>query len=131
MPSGYGNHLAATDRTKAPYDLSVLFLPIGPVWPEFQLRPSETFLYTCGAIDLWEWEFRLLDQEPGADGDDAPLCLGGRGAAPPEHCGGPTHGRILGLRILKVFQTEMISEPTFTRAPWPLTVMFTPLRTIL
>jgi hypothetical protein len=30
---------------------------------EFQLRPSETFLYTCGAIDLWEWEFRLLDQE--------------------------------------------------------------------
>jgi hypothetical protein len=46
---------------------------------KFQLRSSETFLYTCGAIDLWEWEFRLLDQEPGADGDDAPLCLGGRG----------------------------------------------------
>jgi hypothetical protein len=28
---------------------------------EFQLRPRETFLYTCGAIDLWEWEFRLLE----------------------------------------------------------------------
>ncbi len=62
---------------------------------EFQLRPSETLLYTCGAIDLWEWEFRLLDQEPGADGDDAPLCLGGRGAAPPEHCGGPTGYRMM------------------------------------
>jgi hypothetical protein len=50
---------------------------------DFQLRPRETFLYTCGAIDLWEWEFRLLDQEPGDDGDEAPVCLGGRGAAPP------------------------------------------------
>jgi hypothetical protein len=27
---------------------------------DFQLRPRETFLYTCGGIDLWEWEFRLL-----------------------------------------------------------------------
>src|SRR5579862_8299087 len=30
---------------------------------EFHLRPSETFLYTCGAVDLWEWEIRLLDAE--------------------------------------------------------------------
>src|SRR5262250_1735221 len=22
---------------------------------DFQLRPRETFLYTCGGIDLWEW----------------------------------------------------------------------------
>jgi hypothetical protein len=62
---------------------------------EFQLRPRETFLYTCGAIDLWEWEFRLLDEEPGAEGDDVPLCLGGRGAAPPQHCGGPTGYRMM------------------------------------
>jgi hypothetical protein len=62
---------------------------------EFQLRPRETFLYTCGAIDLWEWEFRLLDQEPGSNDDEAPLCLGGRGAAPPEHCGGPTGYRLM------------------------------------
>src|ERR1035438_74115 len=62
---------------------------------DFHLRPQEKFLYTCGAIDLWEWEFRLLDQEAGADGDDAPLCLGGRGAAPPEHCGGPTGYRMM------------------------------------
>ena len=32
---------------------------------DFHLRPREEFLYTCGAIDLWEWEFRLLDRETG------------------------------------------------------------------
>src|SRR5215467_12195458 len=62
---------------------------------EFQLRPTETFLYTCGAVDLWEWEIRLLDEEPGSVGDDAPICLGGRGAAPPEFCGGPTGYRLM------------------------------------
>jgi hypothetical protein len=58
---------------------------------EFQLRPRETFLYTCGAIDLWEWECRLLDQEPGRDGDEAPICLGGRGAAPVSGGGRGSH----------------------------------------
>jgi len=62
---------------------------------EFQLRPRETFIHTCGAIDLWEWEFRLLDEEPGAEGDDVPRCLGGRGAAPPQYCGGPTGYRMM------------------------------------
>jgi hypothetical protein len=62
---------------------------------EFQLRPTETFLYTCGAIDLWEREMRLLDEQPGSVGDDAPLCLGGRGAAPPPPCGGPTGYRLM------------------------------------
>ena len=62
---------------------------------EFQLRPTETFLYTCGAVDLWEWEIRLLDEEPGSVGDDAPLCLGGRGAAPAQFCGGPTGYRLM------------------------------------
>src|SRR6516165_6751716 len=40
---------------------------------EFQLRPSETFLSTCGAVDLWEWEIRLLDEEPESVSVDAPL----------------------------------------------------------
>jgi Plasmid pRiA4b ORF-3-like protein len=62
---------------------------------DFQLRPRETFLYTCGGMDLWEWEFRLLDSEAGSHGDEAPVCLAGRGAAPPEHCGGPTGYRLM------------------------------------
>ncbi len=62
---------------------------------DFHLRPRETFLYTCGGIDLWEWELRLLDSEAGSNGDDAPLCLAGRGATPPEHCGGPTGYRLM------------------------------------
>ena len=32
---------------------------------DFQLRRQEKFLYTCGVIDLWEWEVRLLDIEAG------------------------------------------------------------------
>ena len=62
---------------------------------DFRLRPRETFLYTCGGIDLWEWGFRLLDSEAGGNGDEAPLCLAGRGAAPPEYCGGPTGYRLM------------------------------------
>jgi hypothetical protein len=62
---------------------------------DFRLRPRETFLYTCGGIDLWEWEFRVLDSEAGSNGDDAPLCLAGRGASPPECCGGPTGYRLM------------------------------------
>jgi len=67
----------------------------GKTLRDFRLRPRETFLYTCGGIDLWEWEFRLLDSEAGSNGDDAPLCLAGRGAPPPEHCGGPTGYRLM------------------------------------
>jgi len=59
------------------------------------LRPSETFQYTSDAVDLWEWEIRVLDEEPGSVGEDAPLCLGGRGAAPPQHCGEPTGYRLM------------------------------------
>ena len=62
---------------------------------DFHLRPNETILYTCGAVDLWEWDVRLLDEEPGPVGDDAPLCLGGRGATPPQFCGGPTGYRLM------------------------------------
>jgi Plasmid pRiA4b ORF-3-like protein len=62
---------------------------------DFQLRPRETFLYTCGGMDLWEWEFRVLDSEAGSNGDDTPVCLAGRGASPPECCGGPTGYRLM------------------------------------
>lgn len=62
---------------------------------DFQLRPRETFLYTCGGLDLWEWEFRVLASEAGTNGDEAPVCLAGRGASPPEFCGGPTGYRLM------------------------------------
>jgi hypothetical protein len=76
---------------------------------EFQLRPTETFLYTSGAIDLWEWEIRLLDEESRSSfGDDTPLCLGGRGAAPPQHCGGPTGYRLM---LKRQKQGETICTP--------------------
>jgi len=53
------------------------------------------FLYICDTLHLWEWDIRVLDIEDGVEGDQAPRCLGGRGAAPPEHCGGPTGYRLM------------------------------------
>ena len=59
------------------------------------MRPSETFLYTGGAVDLWEWEIRLLDEEPGSVAWMRRCAGAGRGAAPPQHCGGPTGYRLM------------------------------------
>jgi hypothetical protein len=56
---------------------------------DFQLRPREAFLYTCGGLDLWEWEFRVLAVEAGTNGDDMPVCLAGRGASPPSFAAVP------------------------------------------
>jgi Plasmid pRiA4b ORF-3-like protein len=82
---------------------------------DFQLRPRETFLYTCGGIDLWEWEFRLLDSHEDGNGDEAPACLAGRGASPPEHCGGPT-----GYRLMLKRQKEGESMGTPTQSFMPV-----------
>jgi hypothetical protein len=99
---------------------------------DFQLRRQEKFLYTCGAIDLWEWEVRLLHLEEGVDGDDAPMCLGGRGAAPPEHCGGPTGYRLMlkrqkqGESMCPPAQVEVVigmlsaSDPDVPTSTWDL-----------
>jgi hypothetical protein len=56
---------------------------------EFQLRRREKFLYTYDFLDLWEWEIRVLDIEPGSAEAWRPRCLAGRAATPPERCGGP------------------------------------------
>jgi Plasmid pRiA4b ORF-3-like protein len=56
---------------------------------EFQLRRREKFLYTYDFLDLWEWEIRVLDIEPGSAEAWRPRCLAGRAAMPPEACGGP------------------------------------------
>src|SRR5438552_4327953 len=56
---------------------------------EFRLRRREKFLYTYDFLDLWEWEIRVLDIEPGSAETWRPHCLAGRAATPLEECGGP------------------------------------------
>jgi hypothetical protein len=67
---------------------------------EFQLRRREKFLYTYDFLDLWEWEIRVLDIEPGSAEAWRPRCLAGRAAMPPEACGG-TRGY---MRILDQYK---------------------------
>src|SRR5258708_23361252 len=62
---------------------------------DFQLHRQEKFLYVCDVMDLWEWDVRVLDIQQGIEDDHTPLCLGGRGASPPEHCGGPRGYRLM------------------------------------
>ena len=62
---------------------------------EFKLHRQEKFLYVCDTLHMWEWDIRVLDIEDGAEDDGMPICLSGRGAAPPESCGGPTGYRLM------------------------------------
>ena len=62
---------------------------------ELKLHRQEKFLYICDTLHMWEWDIRVLDIEEGVEGDQHPICLSGRGAAPPEHCGGPTGYRLM------------------------------------
>jgi hypothetical protein len=61
----------------------------------FRLHRQEKFLYRYDFLDLWEWDLRVLDIQEGVEQDPLPVCLGGRGAAPPEFCGGPTGYRLM------------------------------------
>jgi hypothetical protein len=62
---------------------------------DFQLRRQEKLLYLCNTLDLWEWELRVLDIQDGKADERDPECLEGRGAAPPENCGGPRGYRLM------------------------------------
>jgi hypothetical protein len=62
---------------------------------EFKLHRQEKFLYICDTLHMWEWDVRVIDIQNAIEGDDLPLCVGGRGAAPPEFCGGPTGYRLM------------------------------------
>ena len=62
---------------------------------EFKLHGQEKFLYVCDTLHMWEWDVRVLDIQASVEGDRAPVCVGGRGAAPPEFCGGPTGYRLM------------------------------------
>jgi hypothetical protein len=55
--------------------------------PDFSDRSTPDFLALS--------DVRVLDIQDGIEGDHAPVCLGGRGAAPPEFCGGPTGYRLM------------------------------------
>ena len=46
----------------------------------------------------WAWDIRVLDIQDGGKDDPAPVCVGGRGAAPAEFCGGPTGYRLMRKR---------------------------------
>src|SRR5664280_63764 len=61
---------------------------------EFKLHRQEKFLYVCDTLHRWEWDVQVLDIEGGME-KDTPVCLGGRGATPPEFCGGPTGYRLM------------------------------------
>ena len=62
---------------------------------DFALHRQEKFLYTCDAMHGWEWDVRILDVEGAPDADGSTACLAGRGASPPEYCGGPTGYRLM------------------------------------
>src|ERR1700676_3773382 len=51
---------------------------------ESKLHRQEKFHYVCDILDMWEWDVRVLDIQDGVEGDYAPICVGGRGATPPE-----------------------------------------------
>src|SRR6202051_721877 len=82
---------------------------------EFKLHRQEKFLYVCDTLDMWEWDVRVLDLQDGLKGDHAPICGGGRGATPPEFCGGPT-----GYRLMLKRQREgaAIVRQTARRGIW-------------
>src|SRR6516162_9260095 len=65
---------------------------------EFQLHRQEKFLYVGDTLHRWAWDIRVLDIQDGGKDDPAPVCVGGRGAAPAEFCGGPTGYRLMRKR---------------------------------
>jgi hypothetical protein len=79
---------------------------------DFQLHRQEKFLYTIDTLDQWEWEVRVIDTQAGVEDDAMPVCLGGRGASPPQYSGGPTGYRlmlkrqVLGEKMFEPAQVE-------------------------
>jgi hypothetical protein len=83
-----------------------------------QLSAQERFLYTCSRIDLWKWEFWLLDSEAGSHNDAVPVCPASRGGSPPESCGGPARlsaDAETGAGVLKIRRNVGLSRRTGSR----------------
>jgi hypothetical protein len=77
------------------------------------LHRQEKFLYVYDLLEMWEWEFRVMDIQQDVAEDPEPLCLGGRGAVPPEGCGG-----LRGYRLMLKRQREgtTVSDPALVEA---------------
>jgi hypothetical protein len=59
------------------------------------LYRQEKFLYVCDTLEMWERDVLVLDIQEAVEGNHAPVCVGGRRAAPPEFSGGPTGYRLM------------------------------------
>jgi hypothetical protein len=55
---------------------------------DLQLTVNERFFYEYNFFDNWQLEIRLEKIDSLASRGSYPLCLAGKGAAPPEDCGG-------------------------------------------
>lgn len=62
---------------------------------EFRLHRQEKCRYICDTLHMWEWDVQVLDIQEGRKEDEEPAWMGGRGATPPEFCGGPTGYRLM------------------------------------
>src|SRR3954452_4455136 len=78
---------------------------------EFKLHRQGKVLYICDTLNMCEGGMPVIDIQDAVEGDDLPVCVGGRGAAPPEFCGGPT-----GYRLMIKCQREgaAMSDPNST-----------------
>jgi hypothetical protein len=74
---------------------------------DFRLHRQEKFYYASDLMSLWEWDVRVFNIQEGTS-SDVPTCLGGRGAAPPEHCGGPTGYRLM---LKRQEEGDVVSDP--------------------
>jgi Plasmid pRiA4b ORF-3-like protein len=62
---------------------------------------------------MWEWDVRVLDIQDDLEGDQLPMCLSGRGAAPPEFCSGPTGYRLM---LKRQREGDAMSNPVLVEA---------------
>jgi hypothetical protein len=86
---------------------------------DFRFHRQEKFLYVYDFLDMWEWELRVLDIQEGLAEDREAFCLGGRGAAPPECCGGPRGYRLM---LKRQQQGAAVNDPALVEATIQLLV---------
>lgn len=80
---------------------------------DFRLHRQEKFFYASDMVNLWEWDMRILDVREGLPGAEPPVCVGGRGATPPQYCGGPRGSRLM---LKRQREGEAISDPALLEA---------------